>query len=175
MAHKRELNQYCTECKKNFCIYCLKDSLENDANNNHKENHKIINLTEFMPSKEKITNLKNKLNKKNKLYEEIINSIDKWKNELINKINRIKQRLKDEISLLEKIINSYNQYFLNYSYYSTFYSLDDYFKNENPKIEILINFKNSDNFEDKQKILFEYLDLRRKNEDNKLKLKNGYL
>ena len=175
MAHKRELNQYCTECKKNFCIYCLKDSLGNDGYNNHKENHKIINLTEFMPNKEKITNLKNKLNKKNKLYEEIINSINKRKNELINKINRIKMRLKDEISLLEKIINNYNHYFLNYTYYSIFYSLDDYFKNENPKNKILLNFKNSDNFEDKQKILFEYLNLRRKSEDNKLKLKNGYL
>ena len=124
LIHKRELNQYCEDCNKNLCVYCLK----NNENNNHKESHIVHNLTELMPTKELIINLKNKIEEKSKFYEKIINSINKWETTLITKTNQIKQNLKDEITLLSKIINKFNQYFLNYTYYSTFFTIDDYIK-----------------------------------------------
>ena len=173
LLHKRELNQYCEDCKKNYCIYCLKNFEENDLENIHNKNHNIKNLTELMPTKDKIIKLKNKLEKKNKSYEEIINSINQWETTLITKTNQIKQNLKDEINLLTKIIFNFNQYFLNYTYYSTFSLLEDYIKNK--KYDIFIKFKNSPNFKEKSKILFEYFDSNKKENKNQIDFKKGYL
>ena len=169
LLHKRELNQYCEDCKKNYCIYCLKNFEENDLENIHNKNHNIKNLTELMPTKDKIIKLKKKLEKKNKSYEEIINSINQWETTLITKTNQIKQNLKDEINLLTKIIFNFNQYFLNYTYYSTFSLLEDYIKNK--KYDIFIKFKNSPNFKEKSKILFEYFDSNKKENKKQIDFK----
>ena len=168
--HKRELNQYCIECKKNYCIYCLKDSLNKESNDGHTINHNITSLIELMPTKEKINNLKNKIKEKNKFYEEIINSINQWEKELLSKTNRIKNNLKDEINLMEKIVYNFNQYFLNHTYYSIFYYFDNYLKNQ--RNEFLTKFKNSDNFENKTHILFEFFDSNKKNNDKNKNSKN---
>ena len=170
--HKRELNQYCIDCKKNFCVYCLKNDDTIVSEDSHKGEHKVINLTDYMPTKEQIINLKNKIKEKNKFYEEIINSINKWEKTLITKTNRIKQNLKDEISLFSKIVYNYNQYFLNYTYYSTFYFLDEYFKNKN--CVMLNKFKNTVSFEEKNKVLFEYFNLNKNNKKTKKNHKKGY-
>ena len=106
-------------------------------------------------------------------YEEIINSINEWENTLLTKTNQIKAHLKDEISLLEKIVYNFNQYFLNYTYYSTFYSLEDYIKNK--KYDLLIKFKNNNNFKEKNDILFEYFDSNKKEPKNESKSKIGDL
>ena len=122
-----------------------------------------------MPTKEQIINLKNKIKEKNEFYEEIIKSINEWEKTLLTKTNRIKQNLKDEISLIKKIIDNYNIYFLNYTYYSTFHLLDDYIKNKNN--EIFEKLKNSNSFERKKDIIFEIFNSSKKNMNNKIELK----
>ena len=165
--HKRELNYFCIDCKKNICIYCLKND------DDHNKNHNIINLIELMPTKKQIINLKIKIKERNELYEEIIKSINEWEKTLLTKTNRLKENFKNEISLLRKIIDNYNIYFLNYTYYSTFHLLEDYIKNKNNKI--FEKLKNSKNFEEKKDIIFEIFNLSKNNMNNKIELIKGDL
>ena len=61
--------------------------------------------------------LNNKIDKKIKYTEEIINSIEIYKRELIKKIDRLTNHLQSEIKLLKKIYLNFNQYFSKYIYY----------------------------------------------------------
>ena len=163
--HKKELNQYCVDCQKNICAWCLKSS---------HQYHKTINLIELIPTEGKINNIKNKIENKNILYEKIISSINKWEKTLLNKTHRIKQNLRDEISLLAKISNNFNQYFLNYTYYSIFKSLDNYINN-NKSNEILEKLIDNNNFDDKKDIIFEYMKLNKEKSEKTIKYKEGDL
>ena len=60
---------------------------------------------------------KKKIDKKIKYTEEIINSIEIYKRELIKKIDRLTNHLQSEIKLLKKIYLNFNQYFSKYIYY----------------------------------------------------------
>ena len=122
-----------------------------------------------MPTNEQIINCKNKIKEKNEFYEEIIKSINEWEKTLLSKTNRIKQNLKDEINLLTKIVDNYNIYFSNFTYYNIFHSLDYYIKSKNN--ELLEKFKNSKNFDEKKDIIFEILNSNTKNLNNKHELK----
>lgn len=73
--HNKELNNYCVNYGQIICIYCLKKEQEN---NSHK-GHKISYILNIMPSKKEINTLKERIKLKSKIYKEIINSIDKWK------------------------------------------------------------------------------------------------
>ena len=163
--HNKELNYYCCNCKKYICNYCLKIE-------EHNTFHKIINLIRIMPSKQQIMKLKNEIKKRNNANKEIIDSINEWEKALLIKTNRIKQNLKDEISLLTKIIDDYNQYFLNFTYYSIFYEIKNYINNK--QFEILEKLKNNYNFDEKKDIIFEKLNIF-KNKDGNVIESKGYL
>ncbi len=82
LQHNQFYVNYCIDCNKNICMLCL---------NNHK-NHKIILLLDYIPSKNYINELKNKIGN--------FDEIRKYKNEII-------QGLKKEIELLEKTFLEY--------------------------------------------------------------------
>ena len=142
--HNANIMHYCIKCKKYLCNYCLKNK------NTHQE-HITKNLYNLMPSKQTINKIKNRI----KEYDEIMNDIDIWLKEFEQKIKRLKQNLKDEKELFQKLILNFNQSFINYSYFTNFSYLNKYSKCFNN--EYLDNFSKSSTFEDKGKLLFEYL------------------
>ena len=136
---------FCKYCKIYLCNYCIKDK-----NNMHKE-HNIENLYDLMPSKNKIEKLKKRI----KEYDDLIQNIDSWIKEFNQKIIRLKQNIIDEKELLQKLILNFNQSFNDYSYFSNFNHLYKYSKNFNN--EYLDEFSKTSSFEEKGKILFNYI------------------
>ena len=146
--HEKELINYCLDCKKLLCIYCIKQ-------NEHHLNHSYESIEDMMPSIYKINQLRDKINKKKLAYEELKNLLDEWIKELIKKIEKLKQNLEKEIELLEKLFYNFNQNFINYTYYYNFHDLNNYINNFNS--EKLHKFCMSVNFEEKTKNLFDFL------------------
>ena len=142
--HNANIMHYCIKCKKYLCNYCLKNK------NTHQE-HITKNLYNLMPSKQTINKIKNRI----KEYDEIMNDIDIWLKEFEQKIIRLKKNLIAEKELFQKLILNFNQSFINYSYFTNFSYLNKYSKCFNN--EYLDNFSKSSTFEDKGKLLFEYL------------------
>ena len=97
-----DLNQYCIECKKNLCIYCIR---QDEPKNAHK-NHNIKNLVDYIPSLTEINNLKNKIKQKTQTYTDLIKKLDKWKLTINKKIEDLKNNLNQEINILEKMFFS---------------------------------------------------------------------
>ena len=130
--HKKELMYYCIKCKKNLCIFCIKNNInennkEND-NNMHK-NHNIINYIDLYPSFKQINDLKNKIIEKKKKYKELFISLDEYKQKIINRTEELKQNLLDEINLLEKLFKNVSQSFLSYTYFNNFHNFLNNMKN----------------------------------------------
>ena len=173
--HKRDLIYYCINCKKFYCPFCLKNNEKDNNENNHDKNHNIKNLIELIPSKEQINNLKNKIELKSKFYEELINILNKYQNTFITKINQLKENLKDEISILRNICFNFNQYFLNYNYYSIFYYLEKYINNKNKELFTKLKNTKTYNFVEQTKIIFELFNYMKKNTNNKIIIKKGVL
>lgn len=76
---------YCKTCKKYFCRTCVKDFTEE-----HKINHYIIDLTNMMPTNKDIDSLNDIFESSLKKYEKLIDSIENWKNYIINKSDELK-------------------------------------------------------------------------------------
>ena len=110
--HNCMKNNYCFDCGKNICSFCIK--------NNACESHKIKNILDIIPSLNDINSMINKIKSKKEYIFELINSIDKWKTKLINKIDTLKQSLENEINILEKLFLNFNQHYLNYTYHFNF-------------------------------------------------------
>ena len=142
--HNKNIMHYCITCKEYLCSYCLK-------NKNIHEDHNTENLYDLMPSKKRIKKIKDKI----KEYDDLINDITMWLNEFNQKILRLKQNIIDEKELFQKLILNFNQSFINYSYFSNFSYLNKYTKSFNN--EYLDNFSKSSIFEEKGRILFEYI------------------
>ena len=137
--HDYNLNHYCIDCKKNICIFCIKE----DEMNTHK-NHNIENLENFIPTSEEIKDFQNKITQKSKIYKELINKIKIWKNKIITKTEQLIENLENEIIILEKIIFNFNSKFMNYTYYNNFHYLKNFVKNINN--EYLIKFNDNPDF-----------------------------
>ena len=106
---------------------------------------------------------------KSESFNNIIKSIDDWKNQIDKKISHLKKNLIYEIKILEKLFYSYNQFYIDYVHYSNF---NRCFKNlENYNNQNLKNFMNSDNLELKTKYLIDALFYHEK----KLKKTQGHL
>ena len=135
--HKEKLNYYCLTCKKYFCIFCIKE----DTLGFHKR-HIVENLDELMPSFIEIDDLKERVKQKSKIYTQLIDKINLWKNSIITKADQLIQNLKEEIDILKQILFNFNIKFVNYSYYKTFDYLKRYIKDINNKY--LINFYNKE-------------------------------
>ena len=59
--HNCNFNSYCIECKKNICLFCLK---EGDIHSSHL----IKNFSEIIPSLKDIENVKKSIEEKKKYY-----------------------------------------------------------------------------------------------------------
>ena len=149
--HQCELNNYCIDCGKRICIFCL----NSDFDNNPHKKHSIKYILECMPTNNQINNLNDKIKIKSKKIEELIISIDKWKENLLERIERLKNCLKSEIYLLEKMFINYNQYFVNYIYFINFEEIEKYIGNINNKY--LNNFNINSPFEEQTKNIMKIL------------------
>ena len=142
--HKSNFAHFCITCKEYLCNFCLKD-----ATNMHKV-HEIKNIYELMPTKNQIE----KLMKRIKEYDELIINIEQWMEELKSKVERLKRNLLDEKDLFSKLIINFNQYFVNYSYFSNFHYLNKYSQSFNN--EYLDRFTKCFTFREKTKILLKF-------------------
>ena len=150
--NNKNLSHYCTECEKKF------NNLVLMINKNQKKKQKkynIENILDYIPSKNKIDNIFNKL----KNYDELIDIVNNWQKTLIQKIEHLKENILNEKTLLNKMILNFDKYFLDYSYYANINYLYKYTN------EIYSNLINKNTFEKKTKYLMKYLsvDLEEKN------------
>ena len=143
-THKGNFAHFCENCKEYLCNFCLKE-----ATNVHK-GHEIKNIYELMPSKAQIENLRNRIGE----YDELVKNINLWLDELNRKVERLKRNLLDEKELFEKLIVNFNQFFVNYSYFSNFHYLNKYSKYFNN--EYLDKFSKCFTFREKTKILLKF-------------------
>jgi hypothetical protein len=152
-----ELMYFCYDCKKTLCYDCI-----NNTQNSPHKNHKIKCVIDAMLPNNRIKSLNNKIKQKKLIYQKLVNSINKWQEELLKKIDRLKNNLNEEINLLEKMISNYNPYFVNNTYHENYNYLHNYIKNINNKD--LMNFINEYKFEEQAKYLLKLL-----NRSNKTK------
>ena len=147
---ENELINYCVDCGEKICLICSKKY----ENNSH-ENHKIINILEIIPSKDKIKNIKEKIRKKSDYFDSLIKSLDEWQNELNKKIERIKDNLKNEIDVIEKLFLNFNNDYLDYTYISNF---NEFFKEiDKYNNQYLKQFKEAKNFNGQTKNIFDLI------------------
>ena len=149
--HNYNLNHYCIDCKKNICIFCIKE----DEMGNHK-NHNLKNLEDFIPTSKGIKNFQKKIKQKSEFYKELKNKINIWKNKIISKADQLIQNLEKEISILERIIFNFNSKFMNYTYYNNFHYLNNFVKN-NINNENLKKFNDSPYFREQSLNLIEII------------------
>ena len=163
-CHK-DLIKYCVDCGKKICLYCIK----NDIKDNVHANHKIEYIMESIPSNKEIDDINDKITGKKKYIEELINSIDLWHQALLKKVDKLKQDLKNEMIFIEKFFSNFNPHFVNFIYYKNFndFNSDVCIK----KNKFLKNFKESLEFEEQTKHIFEALFYNKA----KVKEKNGVL
>ena len=148
-----EINYYCLDCHQKICFCCFK---KNEENNQHKY-HNIKNILEVMPTIYQINALKEKILKKSDSFDSLIKYVDEWQKKLNEKIERIKQNLRIETKILKKLFLNFNMDYKDYTYYSNFHSFFKTIKDYNN--DYLKGFKESKNFEDKTKYIFDLLKL----------------
>ena len=135
--HQGSLIYCCFKCKELLCINCIK----NNEEDTHEE-HDIMNIIESMPSVNDIKNLINKINEKEKVYEELSKLLDEWCKILFKKIEKLKKNLKKEIELLRKLFENFNLKFPSASYCFNFFNIKDYIKNiNNESLNKFLHFK----------------------------------
>ena len=149
--HYNKLIDYCVDCGKEICIFCLKKNKENNPHTRHSIKY-ILNM---MPSLEEINSLNQKIKEKSKAYKDLIVSLDIWLKRVNKKIELLKENLKNEIYVLEKLFNNYNQDYINYTHFNNFiyfYENLKIFNNDN-----LDKCSKSIKFEEQTKSLLELL------------------
>ena len=161
--HNKELSNYCIDCDKNLCIFCIN-------NTDTHTNHNIKDIVDLMPSRHKINSLNDKIKKKSEYINKLINSIENWQKKFNQKIENLKQNLVNEIILIEKLYLNFNQYFQNYFYYTNFNNFYDDFDNMNN--EYLKKFSNSSKFKEQTEILTKFIFSNEKSSE--LIIKSGY-
>ena len=115
-AHKSQFTSYCIDCKEYLCNGCLKGSI--DKHNNHKK----VLLLDLMPSDKQIEQLKINI----KSYDNLIESLETWINELIEKVKALQRRIINEKEIMIKLTSNYNYLFINYTYFKNFEYLQKY-------------------------------------------------
>jgi hypothetical protein len=106
--------------------------------------HNIRNLEYLIPNPEEIDDLKERIKQKSKVYKELKNKINIWKNKIMTKTEQLIENLEKEIIILDKIVLNFNNKFMNYTYYNDFIHLNSFVKNINN--EYLIKFNNNPDF-----------------------------
>lgn len=159
---QKELIKYCLDCGKKICLYCLK----NDSQNSPHRVHKTEYILDSMPTNKQIDELNKKISDKIKNINEILDLIDKWHSTFLQKLNRLKKNLKNEIRFIEKLFKNFNPNFANYFYYKNFNNFnEDLGITEN---KFLKKFKNSLEFEEQSKNIYEVLFYNKSNTDEKI-------
>ena len=165
--HNQKLIYYCIVCNNYFCESC-KENKECKT-----KEHIIKHLSDIMPTKNKINNLLNKL----KAYDELIKSIDDWKNTFMNKIEHLKEQLLNEKYFINKMVSNFD--LIDYSNYLNFDYLYNYKNNIfnfinklftfDKKTEFLMNyFYDVKKYEKEDNLIKEsYLEMTQTNEFNK--------
>ena len=151
LIHNNDFTEYCVNCKKNICMICGKDEEHNG--------HEIKSYYEIIPSYENIERIKKKIKEKKEYTNNLIKKIDNWKKEINKKTEELKQNLIDEISLLEKIIFSFNNNYRNYIYFQNYNYIFNYLKNTNNN-KYLVELNNTFELEKQTRILmniFKYM------------------
>ena len=169
LIHKKDLVQYCFDCRKNLCIYCTK---ENDDKNPHYQ-HEIENLIDLIPPENEIDKLNYKIKKRKERYMELIQLLDEWEIKLYNKIEELKKNLMYEIDLMEKMFSNFNKCFMDYTYFKNFEYFKDYMSDTYSS-----EFDKCYTFEDLKGILEKLFEKEETNEEPPLKeleLDGGYL
>ena len=169
LVHKKDLVQYCFDCRKNLCIYCTK---ENEDKNPHYQ-HEIENLNDLIPPENEIDKLNYKIKKRKERYMELIQLLDEWEIKLYNKIEELKKNLMYEIELMEKMFSNYNKCFMDYTYFKNFEYFKDYMSDTYSS-----EFDKCYTFEDLKGILEKLFEKEETNEEPSLKeleLDGGYL
>ena len=77
IKHSNTFSSYCINCKRNLCVYCV----------NEHENHKKVYLSNIIFSKDEKNELIYKINE----FKESINKIDKIKNDIIKELEKYKE------------------------------------------------------------------------------------
>ena len=120
-----EFTEYCIDCGKKLCAYCLKLNIDKE----HK-GHKIMNISQHIPSNEHIKDIKQKISKKLSDYENLIKSLSEWQSELNKKLEQLKNNLLSEIKILNKLFSNYNCDYNEFAYYENLFrilnDLDDH-------------------------------------------------
>ena len=136
---------YCFDCNKKICIYC----------SDFHRKHKTIILGALSQNNESFNYLKNQVEEKSKINEELIYSIDEWENNLKKKLDILKNKLRNEINFLKKITFNFNPFLDNLIYYYNFWNIYYYLKNIN--INNIKKFKGSLGFEEQTRYITKLL------------------
>ena len=153
--HNKKKEYYCINCHKHLCDSCTDDE-------KHK-NHKIKNILNLIPSKNKVDEVIDRL----KYYDELIKLFEKYKDEYLNKDKELNKNITfnkkfenllkniiDEKNLIKKITTNFNRDFISYAYNINFEEIYIYTKTFNN--DYLVDFYKSDSYENKTRILSDY-------------------
>ncbi len=95
--HNKQFTQYCYLCKKNICIYCEKE---------HK-NHELISFGQLINDEKELNSFLDNL-------KGIIKKFNEEVEDLINKLNKIKENMSHYYCISKSIIQNFNKEKLNY-------------------------------------------------------------
>ena len=122
--HSNLFSAYCTKCKQNLCVYCIKKH----------RSHELINLSELHYSKQSKLRLKEEMNN----IENKIKNLDIIKENIVKEISKLKESTKMEMKLINILIKSFeyeeSQNNLNYNVIQNLKNIDKVFKSNKIKI-----------------------------------------
>ena len=101
--------KYCTICKKDICCQCEEEA--------HKD-HNSINYENILPDLNEINIVQKVLKEYKKNYLELINIINKWKQEFDTMLNEYQKKIDNIIEFINKFNNEKNNFNSIYKYRS---------------------------------------------------------
>ena len=145
--HKKILYKICITCKSDICSECEKMHV----------NHYMIKQDEIMPDSEEIKKLQFGIKNYIDDYDNLINKIKKWQNEINEKIVFLENRIKSNIILNSvDFINNYDNIKISLHSIIKFRKIYNSIIEPENKNKKILSFLNEDNFINKQTNIFEY-------------------
>ena len=89
--HGNTFSSYCINCKSNLCVYCINKHIQ----------HKIINLSNIIPSEVEKKELFVKLNE----LKNLIDKIEEVKNNIIKELDKLKENNSIEIKFILELFS----------------------------------------------------------------------
>ena len=125
--HFTSVSKYCKDCKKNICMKCQRAQ---------HGGHKLIDLGEVLPLPEEIEHGQKFFEKKKEKLVELKNKINKWIKEFNEKVKQLLDSIDAEIIINENILKKFKTDLMNYqmienfNYFSSKENLDIYSSSE---------------------------------------------